>query len=295
MAGAYRCPVCGIDFPAGTPGAPKAPPGPDDIVEPGDLDFTEALREATGGREPKPAPEPAARPEPAAEPVAPDEPDADDIADDAVFEVDEVAAYGTPEARDTDELNIAPGAARGTAPPVEIHESGDGTVSEDSMLNVRPREEARARGGAGAGALAVRPVRTEGAMVAAAAETTALAAKTPRRRARSRSLAGTLLVALVLIGGVAGGVWWVGQKVGVPVGGTPAIVEVTAVADDGWVSLPTEEQAFVVSAGGPFRMRVDGKVYTFTGGRPVRVPSGATASLKVPRGDHQAVARAVAP
>ena len=44
MAGAYRCPVCGIDFPSGTPGAPDvtdafddraryAEPPRDDIVD----------------------------------------------------------------------------------------------------------------------------------------------------------------------------------------------------------------------------------------------------------------------
>lgn len=40
MSGAYRCPVCGIDFPSGTPGAP-------DVTEPGDdkARYTEPPRE----------------------------------------------------------------------------------------------------------------------------------------------------------------------------------------------------------------------------------------------------------
>ncbi len=284
VAGAYKCPVCGVDFPAGTPGAPKAPPGPDDIVTPGDLDFTEALREATGGRVPvPPEPEPEPDPDEAMDFVA-DEPD------DAPVDVD------VDDDRDT--LDIAPGVSRGTAPPVELHEHG-GKPSEDAVLNVRPREEGRAAPGSTGSALAVRPVRTDGTVVAQPAESKkgkALTGETPRRRARSRSLAGTLLVALILIGGVAFGAWWVGEKVGVPVvGGIGQPEEITAVAADGWVSIPSADRAFVVNADGPFRMRIDGEVYALNGSRPVRVPQGVDAALKVPRGEVTAVARAVAP
>ncbi|MEO1105545.1 MAG: hypothetical protein AAFW98_17720, partial [Pseudomonadota bacterium] len=35
MASAYRCPVCGIDFPTGTPGAPKAPHSPAEVTPDG--------------------------------------------------------------------------------------------------------------------------------------------------------------------------------------------------------------------------------------------------------------------
>ncbi|WMS41241.1 hypothetical protein RDV64_14255 [Acuticoccus sp. MNP-M23] len=292
MAGAYRCPVCGVDFPAGTPGAPKAPSGPDDILTPGDLDFTEALREATGGRTPEHiVPEP----EPAAENA---EAESDSAGDDEPVTFDAAPEKDAGHEPDADTLDISPGAARGSEPRVEIHEPA-GKAPDDAMLNVRPREEARAAAAGTGSALAVRPVREDGQVVAPAAREAkpgkALVRSPQRRRARSRSLAGTLLVALILIGAVAAGAWWVGDKVGVTPAGGGSAVELSAGVDDGWVSLPTADQAFQVDADGPFRMRIDGEVYALSGGRPVRVPSGADAALKVPRGTHRAVARSVEP
>ena len=72
MAGAYRCPVCGIDFPSGTPGAPErtdsgaadarvrpaAPPPPPTSGDPrGDDDTLEGVNDPAGDGEHEQHPE----------------------------------------------------------------------------------------------------------------------------------------------------------------------------------------------------------------------------------------------
>ncbi len=223
MAGAYRCPVCGIDFPSGTPGTPD-------------------LRTV--------APEP----EPEAEPRAPSL--REDVVD-AEFEHD-------------DALDIAPGAGR----------TGTGPRTATADLNVRPREDPRTGGGGGATAtLFVRPAR-ESVVVSVPEIDYTTEMVDPPRRGWMRGIGGTLMSALVLIAIVAGTVWWLNARDALP---SRALGDFKVESADGWVSLPTEGRALVVSANGPFRLRVAGRVYSLDGNRAVQVPADASAAVRIVR------------
>ncbi|MEM9222458.1 MAG: hypothetical protein AAGB11_08650 [Pseudomonadota bacterium] len=247
MAGAYRCPVCGIDFPSGTPGAPKSVDGEGadkDRGKPwereGKRSAAAKLREALHSGEATVSEEP---------PVAAD-------ADDAVFEY-------------TEDSNDAPGSSGGGA-----------------ALNVRPADGASKTGKAVGPSLSVRPDRGERTVIvsAEAAARDIPRVKPRRRRSKAASLMMTLLAALVLLGGVTVGVYAVRKDGDINVPGVSvAPLAQIVVAADGWVNLPAADHARVVRADGAFRLRLDGEVYTLTGEQAVRIPSEASASLRVVR------------
>ncbi|MEM7693280.1 MAG: hypothetical protein AAF318_02430 [Pseudomonadota bacterium] len=211
VAGAYRCPVCGIDFPAGTPGAPKVPD------------------------EPPPA-----------------------------------AASGPP-ADDGTVVLDRPAEAPAKAP------------TRTAILDVRPADAAPARTRTTAN-FAPTP-----APVAASAPSREVSVAVRPRRSKARGLAGTVLSALILIAGLAVISQYAGPRVGLP----PVIERppVTVNATDGWVTLPATEAGFVVNADGPFRLRIDGEVFTLAADQTVRVPGGQNASLRVVRAPATATAR----
>lgn len=224
MSGAYRCPVCGIDFPSGTPGTPD-------------------LKNV--------APEPEMEPEPAPRAATLRE----DVVD-AEFEHD-------------DALDIAPGAGR----------AGSGPRVATADLNVRPREDPRADGGAATATLFVRPAR-ESVVVSVPEIDYTTEMVDPPRRGWMRGLGGTLVSAIVLIAIVAGTIWWLNARDALP---SRALSDFNVELADGWVSLPTEGRALVVSADGPFRLRVAGRVYSLDGNRAIQVPADASAAVRIVR------------
>ncbi|MEM8663134.1 MAG: hypothetical protein AAGF49_03295 [Pseudomonadota bacterium] len=114
-----------------------------------------------------------------------------------------------------------------------------------------------------------------------------------RGRSRTRALTGTLFSALILLGAVAIGAWWTGVNVGGPASGPADQSVLTISAGDGWTAIPAAPEGLSVSSDGPFRLRVDGAVYSLAGGRTVRVPADTSAALRVVRGPHTATARAL--
>ena len=254
MVGAYRCPVCGIDFPSGTRGAPKAASSPGDAdlsgverdaprAEP--AGFAEALDEALG-----------IRPQP---PAGEREPETDD------------AAVEEANAEPVDEAHADGGLVADRSRP-------NGTAS----LDVRPSEAAPRAAGSVA-SLSVRPGRESKSVVVHQAEADASPAVRPRRT-MAKGLGRTLVVALVLIAAVGAGVWWTSQQVNVPAAiGLAGPSATTVGAADGWVTLPTSDTGLTVTADGPFRLRVAGKVYTLDGSQPVRVPPGVATSVRIVR------------
>lgn len=231
MAGAYRCPVCGVDFPSGTPGAPDRTDGGGATAEP----------------RARPAPPPPPRPTP-------------DDADPAPTEVGD---------DNDDSLDFSPRPS---------HRESQGTAD----LNVRPREAPSARGPSdeGAASLSVRPAR-ESVAVAVTPREAPSTALVPRRRSWSRSLAGTLFSAILLLTVVAAGAFFVQQRGLLPTIGSTPTMSVTF--EDGWVDLPTEEHPLVVSADGPYRLRISGKVYSLRGDQTIKVPAATEASVRVVR------------
>lgn len=267
VAGAYRCPVCGIDFPAGTPGTPKAAYSEAELPEAGassraaigaaSEDAPEAPRgddeRPSGDRVPAVLPRLHRRtdPEPAAEPAAAS--DADGPSADA-------AASG----------------ASASSP-------GSQATGEGAFPSVRPeRAEPAARGGDGDG-LKVRPARAGKVLVVEPAGHAFT--PPPRRRSKARNLAGTLALALILLliaGGV--GLWFAGQQRPAGPDGefARALGSVTEVSSaDGWVVLPKAGTPLVLSGTGPFRVRVDGTVYSMDGSRAVRLDRGPDSSVAV--------------
>ncbi|GAB5375395.1 MAG: hypothetical protein AcusKO_18570 [Acuticoccus sp.] len=221
MAGAYRCPVCGIDFPSGTPGAPE--------------------RTDSGAAD--------ARVRPAAPPPTPDS--------------------------DNDSLDFAPGGAA-------ARESG-ARPRGAAELDVRPRE-AGERAEAGAASLSVRPAR-ESVAVAVAQRETSRELVPSRRRSWAKSLAGTLTSAILILGLVAGGAFLFQHRDLLrAIGGGGSAPAQTVALDDGWVTLSVDERPLTVSADGPFRLRVSGKVYSLPAGQAIKVPPDVEAAVRVVRG-----------
>lgn len=227
MARSYRCPVCGIDFPAGTPGAPKAP-------------------EPAGGSEPDAG-------------VAPT--------------VDDTLRA---------DLNIAPGgAANGDGvgrrePRMSAGATGSETEAEIAAEGEPPRPSPPS------GSLSVRPARPAASAVAVPPQASTTVAR-PRRRSRARALGGTMVSALVLIGAVLAGAYLYGDRLAGPLLDRVRSDALSVTASDGWVSLPSDDKELVVTADGPFRLRVDGEVYTLTGAQAVRIPPQSAASLRIIR------------
>ncbi|MEM8854444.1 MAG: hypothetical protein AAGD34_12150 [Pseudomonadota bacterium] len=258
MASAYRCPVCGIDFPTGTPGAPKAPQSPAEVTP--------------EGSSKKPA-------------------------------VDMPSLAEQLE----DELSIVPeGAGReprfsGTETPPEGERRDP--VMEDvefeeeptphPRLKRRSNGERRRREASASGAeLAVSPSRArEGAVVAVEEE--AREVVPARSRNVAAGLTGTAFSGLVVLLVIGAGVWWletndhadfgIFQRIAAPLQQAPSPMLVRA--EDDWVTIPPETSDVRVNATGPFRVRIDGTVFTVDGGQAVRLPlsQGAPVAVKALR------------
>jgi len=248
MAGAYRCPVCGVDFPAGTPGAPRA---------------------TTSSADPQPRRRAAST---------------------KAFAEDLGAALG-------DALDIGEGDDEPAAPaheaPSRRHDNAEPDEARDrerraessASLDVRPREVAATGGSA---SLTVRPAR-EGSAVTPAGPARTVPVTT--RRNRSSAMAGTILTGLLVIVAAAAGYWYLGNRLPTAAIGVAAPAALSVGADDGWVRLPSSDGPLVVTADGPFRVRVDGDVYTVDGARSVRIPQGSRASVRVVRAPSRAEVR----
>lgn len=113
----------------------------------------------------------------------------------------------------------------------------------------------------------------------------------PRRRSGRGGWIALLLVLLVVAGGVAYAAYWV-DKTGLadllrnPSREISSLGEAAQVAVPAeWTSVPEPGAggavAVLVSADGPFRMRVDGTVYTLDAGTAVRVPVKASTLLEL--------------
>lgn len=273
VVGAYRCPVCGIDFPSGTRGAPRAAGSPGEVdlsgtgsggrIEPSD--FASALDNALGlrpGRS-EPESEPDAAPEPGT--AGSDEAEAEDV------EAEEVDAEAV------EVVDAAPDEAADLRPGAQRHRS-TGAAS----LDVRPSSAGGGYGAGGTSALSVRPGREGSSIIVHHDEERALTVRP--RRSVARGIAGTLVSALLLIAAVGAGVWWTGRGVELPSAiGLGQAEAITVEATDGWTALPSYESGMMVMADGPFRLRVAGKVYTLEGGRPVRVPPATDAAIRIVR------------
>ncbi|WP_162409415.1 hypothetical protein [Acuticoccus sediminis] len=110
----------------------------------------------------------------------------------------------------------------------------------------------------------------------------------PRRRSRIKDVVGTLVLALVLLVG-AGGVAFYLEDNGIADfglfdrGGSGALGSgpLTVRADDGWVSVPAEPGAVLISADGTYRIRLDGEVFTGSADQRLRVPIAEGTDLSV--------------
>ena len=251
MAGAYRCPVCGIDFPTGTPGTPEAPMSPA-AVEPD--------RGSAPSEKPSAA-ELAARLKGALDREL------------AIGEEDDDAFADRQEATDQgDDLREASGADRGAPLPELRRERGEAAGAADLTL-------APARERPGPPARAER--RRERAPVA----------REPRlRRSKAGTLTTTIVVALLLIGVAGGSAVWLDLSgtadLGIvrerlPAALRPAAADLSVSAADGWVSVPAGAAPVAVTADGPFRVRIDGLVYSVDAGRTLRIPREETTRVQV--------------
>lgn len=252
VASAYRCPVCGIDFPTGTPGAPKAPHSPAEVTP--------------DGASKKPA-------------------------------VDMPSLAEQLE----DELSIVPeGAGR------EPRFSGTETPSEDDRrdpvmedvefeeepaphprLKRRANGERRRREASGA-ELAVSPSRARESAVVAVEDEAREVAPT-RSRNVAAGVTGTAFSGLVVLLLIGAGVWWletndhanfgIFERIAAPLQQAPSPIFVRA--EDDWVTIPPETSDVRVNATGPFRVRIDGTVFTVDGGQSVRLPLSAGSQVAV--------------
>lgn len=123
--------------------------------------------------------------------------------------------------------------------------------------------------------------------------------RTVRRRARS--LVGRLIriavMVLIIIGIIRAGEWWMRNNNLPDLGLDPAATssglanlaahgDSTIVEAGGdWVPVlrdaADDTRGALIEANGPFRLRVDGRVYTLEGGRPVRLSLGSDSTVEV--------------
>ncbi|WP_108663320.1 hypothetical protein [Acuticoccus kandeliae] len=308
VAGAYRCPVCGIDFPTGTPGTPNAPDSPaavdptrkqdrrtaefnvDNLAEHlrGALDDELSVvpgRERETEREAEPAPPSPPKPA-AAAPTPEPEPERHDRRREPAFGAPsepEPAHYDADEDEDFDDEDEA-----------HEHEASTLNAPRAPVGERRGRHRERDVGG-----LTVTPARErdrasrERRVVIAERVPPASSSReltTRPRRSKRRSLTGTAMLALVMIVVVGAGAWWVDRtgiadlglrgRIASGISSGPQGIEVRAA--DGWVSVPGGVGTMVVSADGPFRVRLNGEVYTVDGTQQaLQVPVTDTTSLSV--------------
>lgn len=360
VTGAYRCPVCGIDFPAGTPGAPKAAHSPAEVrpasrrerdAAEGEAEplspLARRLRDASARRDERPVDlqsvldralnddaherEARASASPAPGPVdAPPPPGADrdrkgpredeifsEPIDAAPFQegVDFAEDDTLNERRPGDDRRIdnerrassADAAARDGSivpQPASDPPSGAGRDHAQSILQVRPAELRTPSGGDGAGEA------PSGAAALAGPRATAVVVREPaaneiedvdyeeepvrgrrrrerRRRSKASALSGTLTLAIVLLIAVFGAALFLDPPLrSAPPGdggdfaralGTPTLVS----REDGWVTIPEGAQSLSLSAQGPFRVRVDSRVYSLPPGETLTVARDQGTSVAV--------------
>jgi hypothetical protein len=271
VAGAYRCPNCGIDFPTGTPGTPRAAQSPADPdegsaraeVPPSTVNLAERLESALGELTAPPpvTPPPSASPaSPSATPRA-----ASPRATAEVIDIVPEPADDDREPRASAELRTVPGADReGRAEPTLGPPGDPGRRSVD---------------------LTVAPKRGSAAPLVAEPEPRAVVPV--RRRRRSRGLGATVVTAVLLLVLVGAGAWWINER-GVAESITSALVPgvaapepLTVGADAGWVSVPSELGTVQISGDGPFRVRVGGEVYTVQPADTLRVAGAEGQSVAV--------------
>lgn len=293
VAGAYRCPNCGIDFPTGTSGAPFTPDSPA-VVDPARSDRRFASTPdgddaGSGAAAERASPQPgelsveliAARLEGALDAeLAPPPPIDQGSAED---DRDLLGPPGTPRAgqspprADAGILDAAPGSlasASGSLGAV-VSERGAGGEPGRADLTLAPARD-RANG----------PTRGERrGVVPALPESTALV-PVRRRRNKAWSLVSTTLLAVGVLVAIAGAGLWMDRNRIVDLGltgrsgptpGAPLSIE----ADAGWVAVPATAGTVAISADGPYRIRLDGVVYTLDRGQTLRVPVTEGVSLAV--------------
>lgn len=289
VSGAYRCPVCGIDFPTGTPGAPTTSGSP-------------AAVDPTRHED---------RPPPNAQPSGPTERDPNDIAariegalGQELIVREPRPGETSPETREWVE----------TVPPSETASAPDATEttaatrpggSEEAPLDFVPDRSAPAADDATADAadsivpgeqrgtqdapradLTVAPTRSRNVVVAEPSVGYLVPVGT--RRSKSRSLAATLLIGALALAATGAAGWYIDSRGIADLGisqrlsgsiGRPA--PITVRAEDGWRDIPAEDGAVTITADGTFRIRLDGAVYTRTGERAIRVDTNEDTSLAV--------------
>jgi hypothetical protein len=115
-------------------------------------------------------------------------------------------------------------------------------------------------------------------------------ARPSRRRSKSGSLVVTTLVAIVLMVSAAGVAWYADlrghvdlgiARTPLPVALSLPDVNMAVSAEEGWVEVPASSGTVEVTANGPFRVRLDGAVYTLPGGRILKVPMATETELAV--------------
>jgi hypothetical protein len=175
------------------------------------------------------------------------------------------------------------------AGPVDVDEpEAAGGASAPRVSPARERDDGPARRPAGAD-LAVAPAR-ERPVARVRRRQDVEKARHVRRRSKSGSLALTTLAALVLMVSVGGAAWYADTRgladLGIvrnplPVTLSMPRIDMTVSAADGWVEVPSGSGTVVVSADGPYRVRLDGVVYSLDGGRRLRVPMEPQTQLSV--------------
>lgn len=296
VSGAYRCPVCGIDFPTGTPNTPTTPDSPA-AVDPtkrtrprapagedtrtrsaAPQDIASRLQGALDDEltAPDPADDPAADARevwvdvetgrgdlPRAERTrgAPPASTADD--QDAWSDADDAAEEDTDPTADSDEERGRADLDAGTIVPGQARASAQRSASG---LTVAPKREPR---------VVVAEPRTREIMVV------------PRRRNIAKTLGGTVVMGLIAVVALAGAAVYLEQNGLARFGlfetsrtaATGRSLSITA--EDGWVAVPAEPGAVIISADGTYRVRLDGKVFTGGPEQRLRVPITTGTSLSV--------------
>ncbi|MEM6846546.1 MAG: hypothetical protein AAF580_00520 [Pseudomonadota bacterium] len=284
MANAYRCPNCGIDFPAGTAGVPQdtlAPGAADDLTGEHKDRLAAVLSAAL-----EPMDDPAgdiSTPLPSSRSAAPEP----QLSNDVLDELEDALASD-------DDLSASV--------PEKVSSAAVG--STDARLGVRP-ERAPRKGGKGRRRDASPPLPVSAPKRAVRRNPSrelALADEAPRPVRKERPLndaLSTLVTAALVImfagvivtdlrpGGRAGSVGDVDR-------GSNISVQMTVSADDGWVNLPQRGSVMSISGTGTIRVRLDGEVFTVPAGqvveasprdrqsvavRAVRAPTTATVSF----------------
>ncbi|MCF3936500.1 hypothetical protein L1787_24215 [Acuticoccus sp. M5D2P5] len=221
-------------------------------------------------------------------------------------EVRREPAFGAPQ--DETPADEADATDEAEAAEDEPHETDEGTAADEATLGApSPRVGGRRRhnkGEVGNGDLAVAPGRERAGparetatpprgrrvVVAERRETSSSRELTTRpRRSKAKSLTSTAIFALILIVVVGGVAWWLDrtgvanfglrERIASTVGGGQSRLEV--LAGDGWVNVPQSTGTVVVSADGPYRVRLNGEVFSLGSGEALQVPMGETTQLSV--------------